>query len=111
MSKYFVMGNFSQKGIKGFLTGNSNRESVVKSACEAMGWKFISYDITEGEFDFILVLEGDSEQIIAAKGGAMMSDDFDGMISIKAVSVDSIRKNLKKMQSTYSPPSANWFFH
>ena len=72
-----------------------------------MGCKFISYDITEGEFDFILVLEGDSEQIIAAKGGAMMSDDFDRMISIKAVSVDSIRKNLKLMQSAYTPPSAS----
>ena len=53
MAKYYVMGNFSQKGVKGFLTGDSNRESVVKSACEAMGCKFISYDITEGEFDFI----------------------------------------------------------
>ena len=107
MAKYYVMGNFSQKGVKGFLTGDSNRESVVKSACEAMGCKFISYDITEGEFDFILVLEGDSEQIIAAKGGAMMSDDFEGMISIKAVSVDLIRKNLKLMQSAYTPPSAS----
>jgi hypothetical protein len=37
----------------------------------------------------------------------MMSDDFDGMISIKAVSVDSIRKNLKQMQSAYTPPSAS----
>ena len=55
MAKYYVMGNFSQKGVKGFLTGGSNRESVVKSACEAMGCKFISYDITEGEFDFILI--------------------------------------------------------
>ena len=107
MSKYFVMGNFSKKGVKGFLTGDSNRESVVKKACEAMGCKFISYDITEGIFDFILVLEGDSEQIIAAKGAAMMSDDFDEMISIKSVSVDSIRKNLKKVQSAYTPPSAN----
>ena len=40
----------------------------------------------------ILVLEGDSDQIIAAKGGAMISDDFYGMILIKSVSVDSIRK-------------------
>ena len=72
-----------------------------------LGCKFISYDITEGEFDFILVVEGDSEQAIAAKGGAMLSGDFDIMISIKAVSVDSIRKNLKKMQSAYTPPSAN----
>ena len=107
MAKYYVMGNFSPKGVKGLLTGDSNRESIVKSACEAMGWKFISYNVTEGEFDFILVLEGDSEQIIAAKGGPMMSDDFDGMISIKAVSVESIRKNLKQMQSAYSPPSAS----
>jgi len=29
------------------------------------------------------------------------------MISIKAVSVDSIRKNLKLMQSAYTPPSAS----
>ena len=107
MAKYYVMGNFSQKGHKGLLTGDSNRENIVKSACEAMGCKFISYDVTEGEFDFILVLEGDSEQIIAAKGATMMSDDFDVMISIKAVSVDSIRKNLKKMQSAYTPPSAS----
>ncbi|SVD18149.1 uncharacterized protein METZ01_LOCUS371003, partial [marine metagenome] len=26
MAKYYVMGNFSQKGVKGFLTGDSNRE-------------------------------------------------------------------------------------
>ena len=107
MAKYYVMGNFSQKGHSGLLTGVSNRGNIVKSACEAMGCRFISYDVTEGEFDFILVLEGDSEQIIAAKGGAMLSDDFDGMISIKAVSVDSIRKNLKQMQSAYTPPSAS----
>jgi uncharacterized protein with GYD domain len=105
MAKYYVMGNFSQKGHKGLLTGDTNRGSIVKSACEAMGCKFISYDVTEGEFDFILVLEGDSEQIMAAKGVPMMSDDFDVMISIKAVSVESIRKNLKKMQSAYTPPS------
>ena len=45
MARYYVMGNFSQKGVNGFLTGDSNRKSVVKSACEAMGCKFISYDI------------------------------------------------------------------
>ena len=110
MAKYYVMGNFSQKGVTGLLTGDSNRESIVKSSCEAMGCKFISYDVTEGEFDFILVLEGDSEQIMAAKGVPMMSDDFDGMISIKAVSVDSIRKNLKIMQSAYTPPSVSQIF-
>ena len=106
MAKYYLFGNFSQKGARGLLTSDSDRSSVVKKACEAMGCKFHSYDITEGQFDFILVLEGDSEQMIAAKGGAMMSGDFDGMTSIKAVSVDSIRKNLKQMQSAYTPPSA-----
>ena len=89
------------------MTGDTDRASVVKKTCEAMGCKYHSYDFIEGQFDFILVLEGETEQIIAAKGGAMMSDDFDGMISIKAVSVDSIRKNLKLMQSAYIPPSAS----
>ena len=107
MEKYYVMGNFSQQGVDGLFSGASNREVIVKKACEAMGCKFISYDITEGEFDFILIIEGNSVQVIAAKGGAMLSGDFDVMISIKAVSVDSIRKNLKQMQSAYTPPSAN----
>ena len=92
VAKYYVMGNFSQKAAKSLLTSDPDRASVVKKTCEAMGCKFHSYDITEGQFDFILVVEGDSEQMIAAKGGAMMSDDFYGMISIKSVSVDSIRK-------------------
>ena len=80
----------------------------VSSSRPVKQWDASSYLMmfTEGEFDFILVLEGDSEQIIAAKGGPMMSDDFDGMISIKAVSVDSIRKNLKQMQSSYTTPSS-----
>ena len=107
MAKYYVMGNFSQKGHKDLMTGDSNRESIVKSSCESMVCEFTSYDLTEGEFDFILVLEGDSEQIMVAKGATMMSDDFDMMISIKAVSVDSIRKYLKKMQSAYTPPSVS----
>ena len=45
MAKYYVMGNFSQKGHNGLLTGDSNRESIVKSGCEALGCKFISYDV------------------------------------------------------------------
>ena len=40
----------------------------------------------------------------------MISDDLDGIISIKAESVDSIRKNLKQMQSVYTPPSAIWSY-
>ena len=107
MAKYYVMGNFSQKGAKSLLTGDSDRASVVKKTCEAMGCKFHSYEFIEGQFDFILVLEGETEQIIATKQGAMMSGDFDGMTSFKAVSIDSIRKNLKQMQSAYTPPSAS----
>ena len=105
MAKQYFKSNFIQKGYNGLLTGDSNIGSIDKSACEAMGCKFISYDVTEGEFDFILVLEQNSEQILVAKGAPIMSDDFDIIISIKAVSVSSIRKNLKIMQSAYEPPS------
>ena len=99
MSRYYVMGNFSQQGIDGLLTGASNREAIVKKACEAMGCKFISYDITEGEFDFILIVEGDSEQAIAAKGGAMLSGDFDLMIAESGIDILDIVTDTKTHHS------------
>ena len=104
------MGNFSQKGVKGVFGWWFKQGKCSKFDLEAMECNFISYDVTEGEYDFIVILEADSEQIIATKVVEMNSDDFDGIISIKAESVDSIRKNLKQMQSVYTPPSAIWSY-
>ena len=52
MAKYYVMGKFSQKGVNGFLTGDSNRESVVKfNVPKLIFYELPVYILKEGYFN------------------------------------------------------------
>ena len=59
------------------------------------------YDVVQGPFDFVSVVEGDAEQAIAMKGVASMSGDFDQVHLCTSVSLDTIRNNVKKIISAY----------
>ena len=59
MARYIMLGKFSLNGVKGVINSNTDRASVAKTAVEAAGGKFVSYDFFYVAFMILLELQTD----------------------------------------------------
>ena len=54
MTKFYVMGCYTDKGLAGFVNNPStNRAAATKAIVEAGGAKLLDYSLLRGAFDFI----------------------------------------------------------
>jgi len=77
MTTYIVQGRYSNEAIKGMMAKPEDRTAAVSKLFEASGGKLISYYITFGEYDFLIVSEAPNEQaalaglVVAAASGSV----------------------------------------
>ena len=106
MSTFIVLGKFSDQGLKGLMTSDADRATIVDKAAGAAGAKMISYHITRGIYDFCVIAEGDDEEtVVAMKGTVMMSGDFDQIDILSSVDVNTVREKVKSIMGAYTAPS------
>ena len=104
MSKYIILGTFSDDGTKGIVAGDSDRAAAMEVLCNSVGAKLISVDITRGEYDICIIVEADSfAQIAAMSLKARASGAADKFVTLEAVDIEEIRSVAKGVQ--YTPPS------
>ena len=58
MPLFIVTGSYTSTAMKGMIANPSDRESATKSIVEASGGKMISYYLTTGDNDFLMIVEG-----------------------------------------------------
>jgi uncharacterized protein with GYD domain len=105
MAKYIYVGKYSNDGAAGLIGGTDNRATAIKSVCENSGAKFISFEITRGQYDFCFNFEAKSFDIVGAillKVRATGSV-VDGFV-LETVNINSMRKAAKKVH--YKGPAA-----
>ena len=73
MAKLFLVGSYSQKGLKAIVGSGFDRHIKTQKAVEEMGLKFISYDIVRGKYDFVVTVEGEWEQAVGLATAANAS--------------------------------------
>jgi uncharacterized protein with GYD domain len=77
MSIYITQGRFTGQAIKGMVGKPEDRESEVRKLVEASGGKLLTYYMTMGEYDFLIISEGQGEEdvlaalLVAAAGGGV----------------------------------------
>ncbi len=77
MSIYITQGRFTEQAMKGMLGKPEDRGPEVQKLVEAAGGKFIAYYMTMGEYDFLLITEGQGEEdvlaalVVAGAGGGV----------------------------------------
>jgi uncharacterized protein with GYD domain len=77
MTVYITQGRYSHQGLKGLVNKPEDRDAEVRKLIEGAGGKLLSYYITFGEFDFLLITEGPdpvsifSTLAIAGAGGSV----------------------------------------
>ena len=107
MARYIMLGKFSLNGIKGVINSDADRASVAKTAVEAAGGKFISYDFTRGAYDFVGIADGLNDATASAlKGVVLSSGDFEQIDMLNTYSQSEFSKTAKAIKSAgYIPPS------
>ncbi len=75
MPVFITQGRFTQDAIKGMLAKPEDRAEALNELLAASGAKLLGYYMTFGEYDFLVIAEGTTEQattpliVAAASGG------------------------------------------
>ena len=62
MPIFITQGRYSQQGLKGLVAAPEDRQEPVKQLFESAGGRLISYYMTFGEYDFLIISEAPDER-------------------------------------------------
>ena len=107
MSRLITTGRFTLDYAKNLVGAPEDREKAVRKLVEAAGGKLIGFYFTTGDSDFMLIVEGESESIIAA----MLATATTGMVTdvstVRAwtgAEFKAIAEKAAKLKGDYRPP-------
>lgn len=83
MAIFITQGNYTQNAIKGMVNRPEDRKLAVAGLMESVGATLISYYVTTGEYDFMVISEGDSVMDLMA--GLMIAGSTGGVHNLKTV--------------------------
>ena len=66
MSRYIVLGTYTNEGAAGLIGGDSDRRAAMEALHNSVGAKLVDYYITRGQYDFCVISEADSFAVNAA---------------------------------------------
>lgn len=66
MALFLVTGCYTAAAMKGMIANPSDREAATRPLVEASGGKMLSYYVTTGESDFLMIVEAEDESATLA---------------------------------------------
>jgi uncharacterized protein with GYD domain len=66
MPTYICQGRYSRDAILGMMKSPEDRAEAVSKLAQAAGGKLVSYYVTFGETDFLVIVEAPNERVMAA---------------------------------------------
>jgi uncharacterized protein with GYD domain len=79
MPTYMSQGRYSRDAMKGMLASPEDRTEAVSKLVQGVGGRLISYYVTFGEYDWMIIVEAPDEvavsaAVIAAAAGGSVTD-------------------------------------
>lgn len=100
MTIYITQGRFTAKAVEGILNKPEDRFQAVAALMGASGGKLLDYYVTFGEYDFLIISEGKSEQdVLAAILAAAASDTVTHLRTVPAITSVEAKAVYEKAQS------------
>ena len=104
MSTYIVLGKYSNKGAEGLIDGSSDRRAAMEKLTKSVGAKLIDYHITRGVYDFCMITEADTFEMIAAMNlKAKAAGTLKEIDTLESINIENIRQVAKSVE--FSPPT------
>ena len=101
MSIYITLGTYSNEGAGGLVEGDSDRRAAMETFHSSVGAKLVDYYITRGKYDFCVIADADSFEMIAAMTlKAKGSGAVDSLVTLESVDINEIRNVAKSVQFT-----------
>jgi uncharacterized protein with GYD domain len=108
MIRLVTRGRFTHDYVKALIGAPEDREPAVRKLIEGVGGKVISFYMTTGDTDFLLISETDEAEAVIA---ALMASSAAGMISNVATvrawtgaEFKSVADRVAKAAKSYRPP-------
>lgn len=109
MARYIVTGNYTAAAMKGLLAKPSDREAATSALVAAAGGKMLSYYVTTGDSDFLMVTETNNlNDMLAALIVAGASGAVSGLKTVQAFSAAEFmdaQKRAGEIASKYVSPA------
>ena len=104
MSIFISLGIYSQKGADGIINGSSDRKGAMEKLVSSVDGRLIDYYITRGVYEFCLITEADSFEMIAAinlkaKAAGVVKE----LETLESININNIRGIAKNVE--FSPPA------
>ena len=91
MSIYITQGNYTESAIKGMVDNPEDRKGAIAGLMESVGGKLLDYYVTTGEYDFLIISEGDNltdlisaMMIVGSTGGVTNLKTFEALTTQQA---------------------------
>jgi len=108
MTRLITRGRFTRDYIKRLIDAPEDREAAVRKLVEAAGAKLLSFYMTTGEADFLLITEADeADSVIAAlmvAAAAGMISDVSTTRAWTTAEFKAVAEKAAKTASAYRPP-------
>ena len=105
MSRYITLGTYTNEGAAGLVDGDSDRRAAMEVAHNSVGATLVDYYITRGQYDFCIITDADSYEVLAAMGlKAKGSGAIEHLVTLEPVDLEAVRSAAKNLQ--FTPPSA-----
>ena len=105
MSRYIILGTYTNEGAAGLIGGDSDRRAAMEALHNSVGAKLVDYYITRGQYDFCVIADADSFEVMAALHlKAKGSGAVDNLVTLESVDIEAVRSVAKNVQ--FTPPSA-----
>ena len=96
MAIYITQGNYSERAMKGLVDNPEDRLDAVSALMESVGAKLLHYYVTTGEYDFLIISEGDNLTDLFA--GMMIAGSTGGVKNLKTIEGMTTRDAMKAME-------------
>ncbi len=83
MGIFITQGNYTEQAMKGMIDNPEDRTSAVAGLMDSVGARLLQYYVTTGEYDFLVISEGDSLTDLVA--GLMIAASTGGVTNLKTV--------------------------
>ena len=105
MPRFITLGTYTNQGAAGLVDGDSDRRAAMEAAHSSVGAKLVDYYITRGQYDFCVIADADSYEVLAAMGlKAKGSGTTANLVTLESVDIEAVRAAAKNVQ--FTPPSA-----
>ena len=97
MAIYITQGRYTEHAVKGMVDNPEDRAAAVAALMEAAGGKMLDYYVTLGEYDFMVIVEGEKlEDLMAALMVAGATGGVTNIKTIQAITTAQAKTSMEK---------------